>query len=673
MLKRSEAFRSNPWAQLTPVAVVLALVASACQSPFSSKKDPSQTTDSQERAPKVTEPEEDRSSWKYLTLLGTNDIHGSVEAGRTKDGSLQGGFAFWAGVVRSIRQGVEARYGAENSGVLVLDGGDQFQGSLLSNYNEGQLVYSLMSEVGYDAIVPGNHAYDFGPKGWLEDKVTPTSEDQNPRGALERLVTLAKFPLLSANTYVKSSLVDSEGEPVAVDGIGCEPVKKVDTASVPAETRSIQWNKTQRPAFLKPYLIKQVAGVRVALIGLDNITTPQTTTVENVQDLCFRSELDTYLEIRRELEGRAEVFVLLIHDGNSGEDKGASDLVAKITAKGQAEGLTNVIHAVVAGHTHTVNRVMVGQVPLMQSGAHLEMFGRIDLVWDAAKKRIVPAQTRMAAGVRLFHEKCASEAKDFCSVVEVEKKVAYDQTRVESVRPIEALIEKGKEELAPQARRKLGVAKAEITRHRIAESPLANALTDALRSASGAEVAMMNTGGIRDNLKAGDVTYEDLFRVLPFNNHGVVLEPMKASTLLALMNKSIKTCGSYGALMQSGLRVTFERNCKGAREGDLDRKARLLKVETLSGEVIYERADPAIPSDENEVLVPAKADRVFKAATLDFLASGGSGYGEFKDVPQTRDLGIVREVFTEEYLKNPAEFSERIDGRWKELERASAD
>src|SRR5262245_23022564 len=128
-----------------------------------------------------------------ITILATNDVHGGIEPTLAKDGTVEGGLAAFSGVVQAIRAGLKQRLG-DRAGVLVLDAGDQFQGTLISNFNEGQLVFQAMSQVGYDVAITGNHDYDFGPVGWLQDE--PTAPDQDPRGALKAALTHAKFPLI---------------------------------------------------------------------------------------------------------------------------------------------------------------------------------------------------------------------------------------------------------------------------------------------------------------------------------------------------------------------------------------------------------------------------------------------------------------------------------------------
>ncbi|RYZ67785.1 MAG: bifunctional metallophosphatase/5'-nucleotidase, partial [Proteobacteria bacterium] len=89
-----------------------------------------------------------------LTIIGTNDIHGSVEPKKFMLGKNPplpkslGGMPMLSGIVSSIRKSAQLK--SECDGVILVDGGDQFQGTLLSNFSEGQLVFDLMSEAGYD-------------------------------------------------------------------------------------------------------------------------------------------------------------------------------------------------------------------------------------------------------------------------------------------------------------------------------------------------------------------------------------------------------------------------------------------------------------------------------------------------------------------------------------------
>ncbi len=591
-----------------------------------------------------------------VVLLGTNDIHGGVEARTIKDGTVLGGMAQWAGIVSAIKKGVAQS--DVPSHVLVMDAGDQFQGTLLSNISEGKLVFELMSRVGYDAAVMGNHDYDFGPRGWLEDQVTAKSEDQNPRGALEEAIKHAQFPLVSANTFLKKSFYDTEGHALEVSSSGCK------ASSMTGDP--IDWSRAERPAFLKPYVILNAGQVRVAVIGIDNPGTPTTTTPANVSDLCFANEAETYLRVREEIGDRADVFVMLTHNGNAqGSKPGAEarqheptseEMLLEFTQTVNAilegyVGKGSALDAVIAGHTHAVNHLRVSGVPVIQSRSGGEMFGRVDLFVDLDQKMVIKDKTRSWAALSIYDSRC-SPAADFCKASG--GKVAYEGQAAPVDSVVQDRLAQARAEIAGIANRKVGDAKRTLTRDRVRESALADALTDQLRSVAGAEIAFMNTGGIRTEILAGEVTYEEFFKVLPFNNRAVKMGPMKVAELLKLLKKSIAACGSRGALMQSGLRVSFESQCKG---DDDSSDASLVRVETVGGELIYDR----------QTGFSAAAERSFAIATLDFLAAGGSGYDEFKSIPTTQDLGVAREVMVEEMLKKPLVWEGRTDGRWKNL------
>jgi 5'-nucleotidase len=583
-----------------------------------------------------------------ITILATNDIHGGIEP-TSKNGVMEGGLAALSGTVKAIKEGLRHKLG-DQGGVLVVDAGDQFQGALISNYNEGRLVFQAMSQVGYDVAITGNHDYDFGPVGWLDDEVSPTTVDKDPRGALKAAISYARFPLISANTFLRSSLFDALGNQVQVDQQGCGPIKEVGQP-----TPQIDWSRAKTPEFLKPYMIKKVGGVRVAVIGIDNVFTPTTTTSSNVGDLCFEREADAYLRARAQLDGKADIFVLLIHDGNA-DTQPLSMLIQELTSSSPpAHG--SVVDAVISGHTHFTYNLTIAGVPVIQSGANGKAYGRVDLFFDPKLSSVDRSKTKSYAGVEIFLTKCSHEAGDFCTVDPTTQNVMYEGELFQNDDSIVQLIAKERQEIAPIAGQLLGTATAEITVDRTGESPLADALTDLLRQISMADVALMNTGGIRSPIEPGFVTYEKFYRVIPFNNHGLVIGPMAASTLLKALARSAQSCGDFGALMQSGLKVEIQKDCNPASgKVGTDTNAKLMRVETLGGKVLLDAAAGVTPTAGDDLLLTV--------ATLDFLAAGGSGYAMLRGAPLINDLGVLREAMKDLLAKAPATFAPVTDGRW---------
>lgn len=112
-----------------------------------------------------------------ITILHTNDLHGHVEPVAMK-GKSYGGYARHVTLVERFR--------AEDPNVLLLSGGDTFQGTLHSKVYEGLADLYFLERMGYDAMAAGNHEFDLGP------------------GPLAAFARNASFPVLAANVDVSA-------------------------------------------------------------------------------------------------------------------------------------------------------------------------------------------------------------------------------------------------------------------------------------------------------------------------------------------------------------------------------------------------------------------------------------------------------------------------------------
>src|SRR5688572_12948407 len=172
-----------------------------------------------------------------ISIVGTNDVHGGVlpSGGR-------GGLPLLAGYVNNLR---EAR-ARDGGGVVLIDAGDMWQGTLESNLSEGASVVGGYNGLGYTAVALGNHEFDFGPVGPAAIPETPAD---NPRGALLARAAEARFPFLAAN------LIDeATGRPVA-------------------------WPNVQ------PSVATQVGGVTVGIIGVMTAEALTQTIAANIRGL----------------------------------------------------------------------------------------------------------------------------------------------------------------------------------------------------------------------------------------------------------------------------------------------------------------------------------------------------------------------------------------------------
>ena len=557
-----------------------------------------------------------------LSFFLTNDIHGHIE-----------NMGVLGGILKQVR--AQPEYQKNEAGLFVLDSGDQFQGTLISNYDEGETVFKILNDMNYDAIIPGNHDYDFGPKNWQYDRVTPGVTSNNPREVIESLSGMAKFPMISANTYLRKSIkIASSVIPVAVDD-SCVPKDQ-------SLEGGLDFQNAQHPAFLSPYSIIKKAGVRVALIGIDFHLTTSVTTGENVSDLCFRDEAATYLEVRKSLEGKADVFVLLMHNGNVlPKTFAASDIVKKINAE-----LTGAVDLVAAGHTHQVHNNLVGDVHVIQDGANAMQYGRVDLYVDSSTHKVIPNKTNSWAGL--------TAAIDRCDILNASFACSQLTLPIERSTEIEALVTQARQNVASISKQKLATSLDVISVKRLGESALGDILTDELRKSAGTQIAFMNAGGIRAQVKKGDLRYENLFEILPFGNLAVVMDALPWKNLKAILERTILTNGAFGTLNESGLRIEYASSDPDDTT-QLFTQSELQHVETIDGTILFDKASNFSVAD----------DQAFSVVTLDFLSTGGDSY-DFANVKVTRTLKIARDMIAEGFSKatTPTILENKTDGRF---------
>ena len=163
-----------------------------------------------------------------LTILHTNDFHSRIEpinkydsgcnAEDNAEGKCFGGSARLDTAVQARRSMVEDAGG----NVLLVDGGDQFQGTLFYTYYKGKAAAELMNKIGYDAMTVGNHEFDDGPE------------------VLRGFMDAIEFPILLANADVSnepqlagvlkpSTVIEKGGEKIGL--VGLTPEDTPDLAS----------------------------------------------------------------------------------------------------------------------------------------------------------------------------------------------------------------------------------------------------------------------------------------------------------------------------------------------------------------------------------------------------------------------------------------------------------
>ena len=443
-----------------------------------------------------------------IQILHTNDIHGHMEAtGAVQGGngaSSQGGLVALASLVQQQRARAPDR-------TLLLDAGDAWQGTFISNENHGAAITRIMSLLKYDAQTVGNHDLD-----WGQEELRARAGD-------------ASFPFLAAN------VVDASG------GI---------------------------PPYLKAYEVKDLGLAKVAVLGIANPGSASIIKATGIVGLRFLPAADTVRRYLPELRRAADVVVVTTHIGVDDDRQLAQDVPD--------------IDVIVGGHSHTALRagVTVGKTVIVQAGAYSAYLGRLELVVDAATKKISAVPTR---GDELIP-------------------VTGGGSGGNETRAIDAIVAERRAAVAKYTDRVVGRTVSALDNPR-AECGLGNLITDALLEYGRAQnwksdVAFYNMAGVRASLSAGAVTYGQLFQVLPFNN-AIVNVDLTGQQLRAVLEAA---SGSAGRLHIAGGRWTYRA---GGAAGQRVSSA------FIGGAAI-------------------DAARVYHVVTIDYLLLGGDDHTEFK-------------------------------------------
>ncbi|NPU85086.1 MAG: bifunctional metallophosphatase/5'-nucleotidase [Syntrophaceae bacterium] len=470
-----------------------------------------------------------------LTILHVNDTHGHILPGvvKTVDPERPVGGAAW------LAQMIEDERAKNPQGTLLLSGGDMFQGTAISNVFRGAPVTEIMNALAFDAMAVGNHEFDWG------------------MDTLRKLRTAARTPWLAAN------IVDGQGK--GLPGV-------------------------------KPWIIAERKGIRIAVIGITTPETAWTTKPGNVAGLTFREPKDVLPGLIRQVRAEgARLVVVLSHCGLDADRKTA----------GEVEG----IDVIVGGHSHTavMDPVVVGKTVIVQAGCYGQYLGVLELQVDPEEGRITG-----------FTEKN-------------ELKAVYSGPKDSFDPAIAAIVASYDDRIRDRFAAVVGSTEVDLTRNYRGESNLGDLIADAMREAAGADIALMNSGGIRTDISRGAVTLEILYTLLPFDNLLVSMD-LTGRQVLQILEESAR--GSRGSLQISGLRVT----------ADLTRPAgqRIVGVE-IDGR-------------------PLAAEKTYRVVTNDFLAAGGDEFTVFREGKNVVYGDDLRDVAAA-YLKKHSPVRPRIEGR----------
>ncbi|SCE88686.1 5'-nucleotidase [Micromonospora coriariae] len=402
-----------------------------------------------------------------VTLLALNDFHGNLEPPSGSSGTIAGQAA--GGVEFLATHLAELRAAAKKKNTITVAAGDLIGASpLLSAAFHDEPTIEALSMAGLDYASVGNHEFDEGAAELLRIQnggchpVDGCADGTPYRGA--------SFKYLSANAFKTAT-----GKPL-----------------------------------MAPYAIHKVQGVKVGFIGMTLEGTPEIVSQQGVAGLTFADEAVTANRYARELRSKGvETIVVLLHEGGTQAATGGINDCVGMTGPivDIANRMDPSIDVVVSGHTHQAYNCDINGKLVTSASSFGRLVTDIDLKIDRRSGDVISAAANN---------------------VVVSRDVAKDPKQT-------ALIDRYKTVLGPVADRQVGETTQAITRAQetlfgtaMGESALGNVIADAQLAATddeqGAVAAFMNPGGVRADLDAGPVTYEEAFTVQPFANNLVTLD-----------------------------------------------------------------------------------------------------------------------------------------------------
>lgn len=346
----------------------------------------------------------------------------------------------------------------------------------------------------------------------------------------------------------------------------------------------------------KPFVIVERKGVKLAIIGLATPETAYATKPDNVADLTFLDPMQALPEVIGEARRKgASIIVLLTHLG-LGEDKKVAATVPGIDI-------------IVGGHTHTVvtDPVVVGKTIITQAGYNGLYLGVLELTVDEKTGAM------MAATKRGELRRVSAGPDD-----------GFDSG-------IKQLADSYGKAIKSRFEQVVGETAVNLTRRADGESVLGNAVADAMKAASGADMAIQNSGGIRAEIPAGKITMEQIYTVLPFDNELITMD-MAGSDIVSLFERVVRE--RKDMLQVSGGKVVF----------------------TLDGPDGAEVSEVSINGQ------PVDRSRIYRVATNDFLSAGGDDFKEFLKGRHVVFKGVLRDAFVD-YVRANSPVPAPKDGR----------
>ncbi|MGL0959021.1 bifunctional UDP-sugar hydrolase/5'-nucleotidase UshA [Vibrio vulnificus] len=498
-----------------------------------------------------------------LTVLHTNDHHGRFW--QNKYGEY--GMAARKTLIDELRADIQA----EGGSVLLLSGGDINTGVPESDLQDAEPDFKGMSKIGYDAMALGNHEFD------------------NPLDVLMKQKEWANFPMLSANIYDK---------------------------------------KTGERMF-QAYEMFDKQGIKIAVIGLTTEDTAKLGNPEFISAIDFRDPKEEAKKLIAELKEteKPDLIFAVTHMGHYEDGKRGINAPGDVAlARYLNEGDLDMI---VGGHSQEPVCMEAPNVvkknfkpadeckPDQQNGTYIvqahewgKYVGRADYEFRNGELRMV-SYDLIPVNLKKKVEVDGKSQRVF-----IESEIKEDAALLEFLRPYQ---EKGQEQLNVKIADTNGKLEGDRNVVRFQQTNLGRLIAASHMERAKADFAVMNSGGVRDSIEAGEVTYKDVLTVQPFANI-LTYTDMTGKEVLDYLNVVASKPVDSGAYAQfAGISMTV--------------------------------ADGKV----SNVFIGGKQlrlDETYRFTVPSYNAAGGDGYPKLTGHPGYVNTGFVDAEVLKEFLEN---------------------
>lgn len=364
--------------------------------------------------------------------------------------------------------------------------------------------------------------------------------------------------------------------------------------------------KEDGSALFPSYILKDYGGLKVGVFGLSSPDTPLKTHPDNVVSLDFggRAEIESAArELVAGLRGEgAGLIIALTHLGTDPKERySARDLARAVPG----------IDLIIDGHSHSeIAGLKEGGALIVSTGAHFQNIGRVDVSRDTRgglvlSPRLIPAEE---AGLQAPNPEL--DALGATLTIELDRELDQVVTTLP---------------FALEGDEKIG---------RLFSTNLGRLVCAALKRATGADAALINSGSIRAGLPAGEVTRRQLLKVLPFGNQALTVR-LKGEQIIEAVNIGLNQPGEGGFPQFYGLTVTAIelKNTPASQPSPENENDAEEKPPTAGRVDIIEIGGR-----------PLDKDAEYTLAITDFLHAGGDGYQLFTNLP-AQQYAPVEEIF----------------------------